>query len=41
VGSWDGRLVHVFNERLLPIALHAQQLPGKFSTQDVSSALEA
>ncbi len=32
---WDGRVVRVFNERLLPIALHAQQqLPGKFSTHD-------
>jgi len=29
---WDGRVVRVFNERLAPIALHAQQLPGKFST---------
>ncbi len=31
---WDGRLVRVFNERLVPIAAHAQQLPGKFSTHD-------
>jgi len=29
---WDGRVVRVFNERLVPIALHAQQLPGQFST---------
>jgi transposase len=31
---WDGRVVRVFNERLVPIAMHAQQLPGKFSTHD-------
>jgi hypothetical protein len=29
---WDGRVVRVFSERLVQIALHAQQLPGKFST---------
>jgi transposase len=29
---WDGRIVRVFNERLVAIALHAQQLPGQFST---------
>lgn len=29
---WDGRLVRVFNERFAPITVHAQQLPGKFST---------
>ena len=29
---WDGRLVRIFNERFEPIALHAQQVPGKFST---------
>lgn len=29
---WDGRLVRIFNERFVPIAVHAQQLPGKFST---------
>ena len=31
---WDGRLVRVFNERLVQIALHAQKLPGQFSTHD-------
>lgn len=31
---WDGRVVRVFNERLVQIAMHAQQLPGKFSTHD-------
>ena len=31
---WDGRVVRIFNERLVSIALHAQQLPGKFSTHD-------
>jgi transposase len=31
---WDGRVVRVLNERLVSIALHAQQLPGKFSTHD-------
>ena len=31
---WDGRVVRVFNERLVSITLHAQQLPGKFSTHD-------
>lgn len=29
---WDGRVVRVFNERFAQITLHAQQLPGKFST---------
>ncbi len=29
---WDGRVVRVLNDRLVSIALHAQQLPGKFST---------
>jgi transposase len=31
---WDGRVVRVFNERLVQIAMHAQQPPGKFSTHD-------
>lgn len=31
---WDGRVVRVFNERLVQIAMHAQQLPGQFSTHD-------
>ena len=29
---WDGRLVRIFNERFGPISVHAQQVPGKFST---------
>jgi hypothetical protein len=29
---WDGRLVRIFNERFVQITLHAQQMPGKFST---------
>ena len=31
---WDGRLVRVFNRRMEPIAVHAQQEPGRFSTQE-------
>jgi transposase len=31
---WDGQLVRVFNHRLEQIALHVQQEPGRFSTQD-------
>ena len=30
---WDSRLVRIFNDRLEQVALHAKQLPGKFSTQ--------
>lgn len=30
---WDGRLVRVFNHRFEQIAVHAQQEPGRFSTQ--------
>jgi transposase len=30
---WDGRMVRVFNQRMVQIAVHAQQAPGKFSTQ--------
>jgi Mu transposase, C-terminal domain len=29
---WDGRLVRIFNERMAPIAVHAQKTPGEFST---------
>jgi transposase len=29
---WDGRLVRIFNERFAQITVHAQQMPGKFST---------
>ena len=29
---WDGRLVRIFNERMEPIAVHARQEPGRFST---------
>ena len=29
---WDGRLVRIFNERMQPIAMHAKQEPGRFST---------
>lgn len=31
---WDGRLVRIFNHRMEQIAVHAQQKPGRFSTQD-------
>lgn len=30
---WDGRLVRVFNHRFEQIAVHAQEEPGRFSTQ--------
>jgi len=29
---WDGRVVRIFSERLVQLTMHAQQLPGKFST---------
>jgi transposase len=29
---WELRLVRIFNTRMEPIALHARQLPGRFST---------
>lgn len=29
---WDGRVVRLFDARMRPIAIHAQQAPGKFST---------
>ena len=31
---WDGRVVRIFDERMRQIALHAQQEPGRFSTQN-------
>jgi hypothetical protein len=31
---WDGRMVRIFNHRLVQIAVHAQRGPGQFSTQD-------
>ena len=37
---WDGRVVRVFNERLVQIALHAHQLPGQFSTHDAHIVTE-
>jgi transposase len=30
---WDGRLVRLFDAKMRPIAVHAQQIPGRFSTQ--------
>ncbi len=30
---WDGRLVRLFDEKMRPIAVHAQRPPGRFSTQ--------
>jgi transposase len=30
---WDGRLVRIFNQRMEPIAVHAQRQAGQFSTQ--------
>jgi hypothetical protein len=30
---WDGRLVRLFDRRMRPITVHAQQTPGRFSTQ--------
>ena len=29
---WDGRLVRLFNDKMEPIATHAQNSPGRFST---------
>jgi transposase len=37
---WDGRLVRILNERLESIAVHAQQEPGRFSTQPMHIAAE-
>ena len=31
---WDGRMVRVFTQRMVQIAIHAQREPGQFSTQD-------
>ena len=30
---WDGRLVRLFDQRMRPIAVHAQKAPGQFATQ--------
>ena len=32
--GWDGRVVRIFDEKMRQIALHAQQEPGRFSTQN-------
>jgi transposase len=37
---WDARLVRIFNHRLEQIAIHAKQLPGKFSTHASHIATE-
>jgi transposase len=37
---WDARLVRIFNHRLEQIAIHARQLPGKFSTHASHIATE-
>jgi len=37
---WDGHLVRLFNDRLEPIAVHSQQEPGRFSTQNRHIAAE-
>jgi hypothetical protein len=29
---WDGRVVRFFDQKMRPIAVHAQQVPGRFST---------
>jgi transposase len=31
---WDGRVVRLFNQRMQPIAVHAQKAPGQFATLD-------
>ena len=31
---WDGRVVRIFDEKMRQIALHPQQEPGRFSTQN-------
>jgi transposase len=31
---WDGRLVRLYDSRMQPIAVHAQQSPGRFSTHN-------
>jgi transposase len=31
---WDGRLVRLYDRRMQPIAVHAQQSPGRFSTHN-------
>jgi hypothetical protein len=37
---WDARLVRIFNHRLEQVAIHARQLPGKFSTHAAHIATE-
>ena len=37
---WDGRVVRIFDSRMRQIALHAQQEPGRFSTQQNHIAAE-
>ena len=37
---WDGRLVRIFNDRMEPIAVHAQARAGRFSTQAPHIATE-
>jgi transposase len=32
---WETRLVRIFNQRMEPIALHARQQPGRFSTDPI------
>src|SRR5271170_4203399 len=32
---WDGRTVRLFDQKMRPIALHAQRPPGAFSTLDI------
>jgi transposase len=37
---WDGRVVRVFDQKMRQIALHCQQEPGRFSTQQTHIAAE-
>jgi hypothetical protein len=37
---WDGRLVRLFDSRMRPIAVHAQQVPGRFSTHSAHIVAE-
>jgi transposase len=37
---WDSRLVRIFNHRLEQVAVHAKQVPGKFSTHGAHIATE-
>jgi len=34
---WDGRLVRLFDRRMQPIAVHAQQSPGRFAATTLRS----